>query len=233
MKAIILFIALLIAAPALARDRTVTVTSFDRVRIEGNFQVEITTGRGASARITGTEAAIERTSVTVQGQTLVVRANRSGWGGMPGRDNGPALIRLTTPFLRTLAVAGASIVKVDAMRASSVSIALEGSGVVTIAGIDTDALDVGSAGAGSIIASGRAAAARTVIRGTATLDAAALTVRDAKVISESAGTLTLTAIKTANVIATGSGTVTILGTPACTLVNKGSGTISCGRAANR
>lgn len=218
----------LVSTPALARDRGVTVTSFDRIRIEGPFIVEIMTNKGPSARVSGSEAAIERVSVTNQGQVLIVRPNRNAWGGYDGADPGPVTVRLTTPSLRAVAVTGAASVRVDAMRNARIAIALEGGGTLSVDAIETDALDVGLAGAGQMTLSGRAAGGRFAVRGTANLVADKLTVRDAKIVAEGAGNIALTAVRTADVMTSGAGNVTISGTPACTLSRRGSGTLLCG-----
>jgi hypothetical protein len=224
-----LLIALILAAgPAAARERTVTVTSFDRIRIEGPFIVLIATNKGPSARLSGSDNALERVTVSNQGMTLVVRPKRTGWGGMDGEDSGPVTIRLTTPSLRAVAVTGAGSVTVDMMRNATVGVALEGGGTLAIAAIDTDALDVGLAGAGQITLGGRAAGGRFAVRGTANLVADKLAVRDAKVISEGAGNIILNAVRTADVTTSGAGNVTIAGTPACTVNRRGSGTVICG-----
>jgi Putative auto-transporter adhesin, head GIN domain len=220
----------LIAAPAAARERIVTVTSFDRIRIEGPYQVEIITDRGPSARVTGSDNALERVTVVNQGLTLIVRPKRTGWGGMDGEDAGPVTVRLTTPSLRAVAVTGAASVRVDRMRNASVAVALEGGGTLAVAAIETDALDVGLAGAGQMTLGGRAAGGRFAVRGTANLVADKLSVRDAKVISEGAGNIALAAVRTAEVTTSGAGNVTVTGSPACTVNRRGSGTVVCGAA---
>jgi len=226
---VFLFAALATAsAPALAADRGVTVTSFDRIRVEGPFIVEIATNKGPSARVSGSETALERVSVMNQGTTLIVRPKRTGWGGYDGVDPGPVTIRLTTPSLRAVAVTGSGSVTVDAMRNASVGIALEGGGTLKVGAIETDALDVGLAGAGQMTLQGRAAGGRFAVRGTASLVAEALAVRDAKVIAEGAGNISLNAVRTADVNTSGAGNVTISGTPACTVNRRGSGIIVCG-----
>jgi hypothetical protein len=232
MKRLALF-AVLIAQPALARDVSTTVTTFDRIRVEGNFTVYVLTGRGPSARISGSEAAIERTSIAVQGQSLTISLKRSGWGGYPGGDPGPVIIRLTTPHVRTAAVTGPATLKIDAMRGPSLAVALEGGGTLSVDAIETDRLDIGLAGAGVITLRGSAAGARAVVRGTATLDASALKVKDAKIIAEGAGNITIAAIKTADVQANGAGNTTILGTAACTVNNRGNGVVVCRTPAAR
>lgn len=217
-----------VAGSASAADRGVTVTSFDRIRVEGPFIVEIVTNKGPSARVSGSEAALERVSVMNQGTTLIVRPKRTAWGGYAGDDPGPVTVRLTTPGLRAVSVTGAGTVTVDAMRNASVGIALEGGGTIKVNAIDTDALDVGLAGAGQMTLGGRAAGGRFAVRGTANLVADALAVRDAKVIAEGAGNIALNAVRTADVTTSGAGNVTISGKPACTVNRRGSGTVICG-----
>ncbi len=224
-----LAMALVLAArPALAKERDLTVVSFDRIRIEGPYIVRIVTGKGPSARVAGSEAALERVSVINQGMTLVVRPNTSGWGGYNGMDPGPVTIILTTPGLRAVAVAGAATVTIDAMRSAAVRIALEGGGTLNVEAIETDALDVGLAGAGQMTLGGRVADGRFAVRGTASLVARALAVRDARVTVEGAGNVALNALRTANLTTLGAGNITISGSPACTVDRRGSGTVICG-----
>ncbi len=225
----LLFILALIAQPALARDRTITITSFDRIRVEGAMQVEVVTGRGPSARISGSDQAIERTIVVNQGQTLIVKPNPNAWGGWDGADAGPVIVRLTTPSLRSAALTGSGAVRIDAMRNAAVGVALEGSGTLDVAAIDTDALDVGIAGAGTMTLAGRAAGGRIAVRGTSNLRGDKLLIRDARVVAEGAGDVTVEAGRTADVKAIGPGRVTILGKPACTVLNRGNGAVNCGK----
>lgn len=78
-----------LAAAAPAAERRHTVTDFDRVHVEGPFEVTLATGRPSSAVVSGSPAAIERVSIEVQGRVLRIRPNRSAWGGYPGEGAGP------------------------------------------------------------------------------------------------------------------------------------------------
>lgn len=228
MKYIALLLAL-VTTPALANEKSLTITQFDRVRIEGNFLVEIVTGRGPSARISGSEKAIDRTTVLSQGQTLFVRANHNVWGSEKDNDNvGPVTIRLTTAELRSASSSGSSVVKVDRMRGASVNVAQEGSGSLTIGSMEADTLDIGVVGAGNLTVSGKAAQFHAGVRGAATLDASLLAVSDLKLVTDGAAVVRTTARRSANINASGSGSITVSGKPACTVVNKGSGSVVCG-----
>src|SRR3954451_19033136 len=98
---------LLLPAAAAAADRTYTVTDFDRVQVDGPYEVVLTTGGPSGARATGSQLALDAVTVEVSGATLRVRTNRSAWGGYPGQPVEPAKIRLTTRDLKSATVVGA------------------------------------------------------------------------------------------------------------------------------
>jgi hypothetical protein len=217
------------ATPALAKERSVTITEFNRIRIEGTFNVEVVTGRGVSARISGSEQAIERTSVQNQGEMLVIKPSHNAWGGWRGEDAGVATIRLTTAALRTAGSSGASTVKIDHMRGASVIIAQDGSGSLTVASVQADTLDIGMAGAGSLTVAGKGAQTHIAVKGAGILDASGLAISDLRMSSDGSAVVKVAVKRSANVVATGTGSVIVAGKPACTVVNKGSGSVSCGR----
>ena len=66
----------LLAAPAGAAERNYSVTSFDRIRIDGPYQVTLKTNVAPFARASGTQAALDGVSIKVEGRTLVVRVRQ-------------------------------------------------------------------------------------------------------------------------------------------------------------
>ncbi|UVO55584.1 head GIN domain-containing protein [Sphingomonas sp. SUN039] len=221
---------LLCAAPAFAAaaDRSLSLTDFDRVRIDGSFVVEIRTGTATSGRISGTQAAIEAVSVEVQGRQLNIRRNRSSWGGYPGQVPTAATIRLTVPSLANIWVSGPAKVSVDRLKGLRVAASLEGPGALSIANVSADRMELATLGSGTLVVSGTVATLNATARGAGTFDAGKLAVSDLTLTSESAGVVTVAVKRAANVTMTGSGTVTVLGKPACTVKNIGSGTVACG-----
>ena len=220
---------LALTSPAVAAERTLSVTDFDRVRVEGNYTVEVRESRAASARVSGSALAIGRTRVEVQDRTLIIRPDISGWGGYPGEQPGPVRVRLTTPLLRAIWVSGSGSLTADRMRTREASLTLDGSGRVAVTRIESDDADLWLSGAGEIIAGGATKNARVTARGGGSVDAATLKSNDAKIVAEGAGGVTLAVTRAVDVVATGTGTVTIVGTPACTVKNSGTGSVACGR----
>ena len=222
------FILFACAAPAFAAERGVTVTDFDRLRVDGGFIVEVRTGVAASARIIGSAAAIEATSVVVQGRQLTIRRNRQAWGGYPGQTPPAATIRITVRALSNVGVSGPATVSVDRMRGLKVAASLEGPGSLSIGALAADRMDIGTFGSGTMTLGGTVGNLTATVRGAGTFDATRLTVSDLKLNSESAGDVTVTVKRAADVTMTAAGRVTILGSPACTVRNIGSGTVACG-----
>ncbi len=221
-------IAALAASPSLAAERTVSVSDFDRVRVEGSFTVEVRRGPATTARIVGTQAAIEGASVTVTGRQLIVRRNRQTWGGYPGQTAQAATVRLTVPRLQNVWVVGPAKVSVDRLQGLRAGASLEGAGTLEIATVTADRFELGTLGSGTLTVGGTVSQLTISARGAGTVDAGRLAAQDVKLTSDTAGAITVAAKRAADVSMTGSGTVTVLGKPACTVKNAGAGTVTCG-----
>lgn len=211
------------AGQAHAANRAFTVTSFDRIRVEGPYKVDVRTGAGPSAKGMGDVHALDRMQVEVQGTTLIVRTDRSGWTGWPGQQTGEATLAVTTPALSSAVLGGSGSVSINRMAGSRVDISVAGSGDVSIGRVEADGLRLTLAG------SGKAAQARVTVQGSGDVDAAGLTVQDADVLVAGSGNVSLSATRRATVKADGVGKVTISGKPACAVTSSGSAVVRCGQ----
>lgn len=218
-----------LSAPVMAAERGYSVTSFDRVRVEGPFVVQIVTGKPPSARASGAPEAIERVTVRVEGRTLLVRPNKSGWGGYPGRQDAPARIAVTTPAVSTATLLGGGRIEIDRMTGAKAVVTVEGSGSIAVADMDVDVASLAVAGSGGIEAAGRAKQAAVIARGTAGIRAADLVVSDLTLTAETAGGVTVGARRSAKVTASGLGAIDVPGGAACEVRQLGAGPVSCGR----
>jgi hypothetical protein len=217
-----------ISAPAVAAERRYSVTDFNRVEVDGPYLVTLTTGSSSSARATGSNAALDRISVEVQGQTLRVRSNPSAWGGYPGAAIELPSITLTTRDLQAVSVNGSGKLTVDKAKGLKLTISVVGSGQASIAAVDADTLFVTAFGSGQISLGGRAKSLRADVQGAANLDAAGMTASDAQLFANSAGTTKLNVSHAVTIQASGTGDVDVGGMPACTVKNSGSGQVRCG-----
>ncbi len=223
-------LAFVAASAAGAAERNYSVTDFDRVQVDGPYQVTVTTGGASAARAEGSPEALERISVEVIGSTLRVRANRSGWGGYPGERTGPVRIALTTRELRAAAVVGSASLDVDRIRGLRADLSVNGGGRLAVAGVDSDNLVVGLLGGGLITLAGRARQLKATVQGSGDLAASGLSVDDAQIAADTAGSVTVAVARTVKLNASGSGDVEIIGNPSCTFEGQGTGNIVCGKS---
>ena len=223
-----LLLALSAAAPAFAAERRFTVTDFDRVQVDGPFEVVLTTGKAPSAGASGSAQALDRISVDVQGRTLRVRPDRSGWGGFPGEGAGPVRITLSTHGLRAATVTGSGRLSIDKAKAMRFDLAVSGSGRIGLGSLEADNLVVGLLGSGLIEVGGKAKKLRATIQGSGDLNAQRLTVEDAEINADTSGTIDVGVGRTAKVVSTGPGDTIVTGKAACTVKALGPGRVRCG-----
>ena len=216
------------AAPAAAAERRYSVGDFDRVEVDGPYQVTLLTGLASGARAEGSPDSLDRVAIDVQGKTLRIRRNRSAWGGYPGDPGGPVKVALTTRDLRAAAVVGSGGLTVDRARGLRVDLSVSGSGRLAVASVEADNLVLGLLGSGRITVAGRASQLRATVQGSGDLAGEALRAEDATIYSDTAGKVAVAVGRTAKVTATGPGDVEIIGRPSCTVDAKGSGQILCG-----
>ena len=218
---------LLAAAPAQAAERSYSVTSFDRIRVDGPYQVTLKTDVAPFARASGSQASLDAVSIKVEGRTLIVRANASaGWGGYPGEGRGPVTITLGTHELSTAWVNGAGALFIDRVKGLSFDLAIQGAGTMRIDSADVDQLRVGLSGSASTRLAGRAAKMTATVRGTSSLDAETLAVKDAVIGAEGPALVRASVSGTAKVDALGLASVALAGGPSCTLKTQGSATVA-------
>lgn len=217
---------LALAAPAGAAVRNFGITSFEKVRIDGPFRVKLTTGVAPFARASGSPTALDRVSIDVQGNTLVVHSNVSSWGGYPGRDEGPIEVEVGTHDLNAAWLNGAGTLSINRVKGLRFGLSVQGSGAGEIASADVDRLDVSVMGTAAARLAGRAAKVTAVIRGISMLDASGLVSKDASVGAEGAATIAANVSNTVTVDATGPATVRLTGGAACTLRVSGSANVS-------
>jgi hypothetical protein len=219
------------AAPAAAIDRRYSVTDFDRLVVEGPYVVRLTTGASSSATASGTQAALDRATIEVSGQTLRIRRNRTYWGGNPGAQQGPLTIELRTRNLRSARLIGPARLEVDGLRGLRVDLTVEGSGELRASNVAADNLSLGLAGAGRIVIAGTAERLTADFQGTGDVDGSALRVENANVTTTTTGTVTLGVEEEASITALGLGEVIVLGRPACTLRGANADLVRCGPTA--
>ena len=213
------------AAAAPTTERSFSVPGFDRVRIDGPYQVTLRTGVAPYARATGTPVSIDGLSVKVEGRTLVVRSGSGGWGGYPGEGRGPVTVEVGTHNLSAVYINGAGALMVDRVKGLGFEVTIQGAGLARIDQVDVDQLKVGISGSGTTRLAGRAAKLTTTVRGTSSFEADGLRVSDAVIGAEGPSIIRAQVTNSAKVDANGLASITLTGDPACTVKAHGSANV--------
>ncbi|HVJ03234.1 MAG TPA: DUF2807 domain-containing protein, partial [Sphingomonas sp.] len=157
---------LTLAAAAPADQRKFLVTSFDRLRVEGQVEIELAPGSPGAVAI-GDRAALEALSIRVDAGTLVVRPGTGG-SGVPH-------VRLTAPAVRAVMVNGGGRVRVAQVRGDRVDFTVNGGGTLEVSDVTAGDLALTLSGTGAITAAGKADRLRARSFGAGSIDAARLT----------------------------------------------------------
>ena len=221
---------LLVSAPARAAERIYSVGSFDRIRVEGPFDVRLTTNASPGASAEGDPRATQDLDIRVEGTTLIVRAGVSGWGEQPRLGAaGATVITVSTGMIRRATVIGGGKLTIAGpLRGQRIDLSLTGSGSLAASGIEADQLFVTLLGSGDVALAGKAAKVSLNTSGPGTIAAAPLVAGDLVLRLDGNGETHVTALHTADVTTTGIGAATVYGKPSCTVKAVAGGPVSCG-----
>lgn len=223
-----LVLVLLSTAPAMAAERKLYVSSFDRVRVQGPYEVRIATG-SPGGTVTGDRDVIDALEVRVEGSSLVVRGGISKWEDTPRtRSGAPVVVTLTTPTLASGSVAGGGRLTIAQMKAPRVDLSVTGTGAIAVTTVEADAANATLVGDGAITLAGRAGKARLMTNGGGTIDAGGLEAGDLIVRVDGLGTTRARARYTAQVANTGLGRIDVAGSPKCIVKSDAGGPVTCG-----
>ncbi|MEO7564336.1 MAG: DUF2807 domain-containing protein [Sphingomicrobium sp.] len=215
-----------IAVPATAETRNFGISGYERVRVEGPYAVKLATGVAPFAKASGPSAALERLEIRVDSRTLIIRSSQSAWGGYPGKDNGPVEVTVGTHELESAAVVGAGSLAINRVKGLEFLLNLRGSGTAAIDRADVDRMKVAVSGSGGVILGGSARQLDAVVRGTSSLQAAGLDVKNATIAVEGAASIAARVSDTVSLTGSGSGIVALDGKPACSVKVTGSGSVT-------
>lgn len=214
---------LLLIAAAPVEERGFMVSSFERLRVDGPFEVEVVTGP-PRATASGSRVALDQVSVRTNGDTLIVSAGPLAWRSAKGQTALPRL-RISVPALRAATLNGGARVRVAEVRGARADLVLSGAGSLEVSTVRADDLVVNLTGNGEMTLAGTAARARMRTSGAGSIDAAALTAGDANLTSDGSGSIRVNVRYTARASALGSGGIDITGKPECIL--RGPGPMTC------
>jgi len=203
---------LLVPVTAFAAERRYPVPQFDRIRVQGPFEVTVTAGPKTEV-VVGGEGDLDRAGVRVEGSTLTL-------GGRIDASRTPLHIRVTADRLTAASVSTRGSLAIDAMQGDRVDLAVNGIGRLQVAGIRAEDLRITAAGQGAITFAGEARLVSMRVLGTFDVDGDALTADELSLYSGNDSDAKLRARSQARITNVGPGAVNIAGGATCAIRGK-------------
>lgn len=215
------------AQPGAVSHQTYVISSFDSIRLEAPADVEIVTGKGASAIGTGDRAALDSLRLQMSGDTLIIRMNRPAMGAVT-RARGPVRLKLTTGTLGRVILLGPGTLTADEVKARHAEVTLRGGGTLRLPRIEADRLTADLLGSGVMTLGGRAGDMTSTASGSGRIDASALTANRLRADLDGSADARYLARDNAILVAAGSGSLVVTGKATCTVRKLGSAQVECG-----
>ena len=209
--------AFLLTSPAHAATRSFTLANFDSIKVEGDMNVIVETGKSVKAYAEGASELINRLDLRVQNRTLYIRFNKAD-ASRPLRtaQTIPVTVSLAAREVNVIELIGDGNVRIDRLTGRAVQASLYGGGTLTIGDLDAVTMQLNFNGlGGTLTASGRAEDLRAVSRGKGVLDASGLNSETLYVIGEGPVLSQFNATETARVIVSIDAKVRIVGGAKC------------------
>ena len=209
-------------------SRNYQVGNFQEIEVAGPYDVEVRTGANVSVSAKGSEKLLERTSVEVKGNKLVIHPQkRDGFFSFGWSHRGKASFAVTVPQLSGATIAGSGDIRVDKVSGNSFEGVVAGSGGLNVGAFDVQQLKLAIAGSGDVKGAGRAQTAKYDIAGSGDVDAGAIQTQSVNVSIAGSGSIRAHSSGTADVSIMGSGDVDVSGGAKCKISKAGSGDVRC------
>ncbi|GBH30400.1 head GIN domain-containing protein [Sphingobium xenophagum] len=219
------------AAPAAKGGATQdwsTLKDFNAIEATGPDDVAVTIGDAYSVRAEGDPKAIERLTIAVKGDRLVIgRKSDGNWAFGRKNDDGDVTVHVTMPAIRAAALTGAGDFTLDRAEGDMLDLSLTGAGDFAIGTVKLRSLKTDITGAGSVKIAGTADSGELAITGAGDIDADDLKLGTAKVSILGAGNIAFASDGAVAIRIMGPGDVTVKGKAQCTTSGTGPGEARC------
>lgn len=205
-------------------ERSFEVGAFDRIAVEGFYDVQVIPGERPQVRASGDPRALELLLVRVEGGTLHIAPRRHT--RMDFLGDGPKVI-VIAPSIAAVSLAGSGNMKIDQVEGATFAGSVAGNGNLELDKVNVERLQASLAGAGNLRVEGQAREANFRIAGSGDAEAATLVTQTAQVNVSGSGYAKVHAKETANISVAGSGMVEVKGGAHCNVQRTGSGEVHC------
>tara|TARA_R110000824_G_scaffold11746_7_gene51467 strand:- start:17441 stop:18148 length:708 start_codon:yes stop_codon:yes gene_type:complete len=225
---VMLTAALLLPTAAQAAERKYSIYGFEDIRIGSGVDVVLTSGKGASARAEGeTRELLDRVLLQKNGKQLVVSVRPKSLNGDNYDADAPVTLYLSSYAISNVSHLGSGQVTLDKLSGRTPRVRLGGFGTLRIDAVDADRLDVAMTGGGQMIMAGEARDARVELQGASIFESPDLTVEKLMLVQRGPASSRMKVTREANITNNGTGRIAIAGQPNCTVRTDGAAEIIC------
>ena len=195
-----------------------SVSTFNKVRSSGDFDVQITKGDEFEVFVTAEENILPYIETTVSNNTLIIDIK----GVNNVRNRLPMNVFITLPELEGIKQSGSGSMVTDYFSGENMEISLSGSGSISTE-INVNNVEATISGSGWIMISGEANESDLSISGSGNIDSSELTVDNCIANISGSGNMQVNALKLITARISGSGNVYYTGNPVTETNISGSG----------
>jgi Putative auto-transporter adhesin, head GIN domain len=210
-------------------SRNYQVGNFQQIEIAGPYEVNVRTGSGPTVSAQGGERLLDRTSVAVEGDKLVIKPEHGGsmfhfgWS-----THGKATFTVTVPALSGATIAGSGGINIDKVGGQNFAGTVTGSGELDVGAMDVQSLKLSIGGSGDIKAgAGQAQSGEYQIGGSGDIDASGIQTQAIKASIGGSGSIKARSTGSADINIMGSGDIAVTGGAKCNVNKMGSGSATC------
>jgi hypothetical protein len=210
-------------------SRNYQVGNFQQIEVAGPYDVTVRTGSNASVSARGGERLLDRTTVEVEGDKLVIRPEHDGGLFHVGfGTRGNASFTVTVPQLTAATISGSGDIHVDRVAGQQFAGEVTGSGGLDIGTVDVQQVGLTVTGSGDLKAgTGKTQTGDYEISGSGGLDASSIQAQQIKASIQGSGNIKAHSSGTADISIMGSGDVDVSGGAKCNVNKTGSGSANC------
>jgi len=220
--------ALLLSSAAQAAERKFSLFGFDDIRIGNGVDVVLTSGKGPSARAEGeTRELLDRVSLQKNGKQLIVSVRPKSLSGDDYDGDAPVTLFLSSYAISNISHLGSGLVTLDKLSGRAPRVRLGGFGTLRIDAVDADRLDVAMTGGGQVIMAGKARDARIELQGASMFESPEFTVEKLTLVQRGPASSQMKVTREANITNNGTGRIALAGQPNCTVRTDGAADIVC------
>ena len=230
-KQLLFFTMLLFAATSCFEDFTIrgngiaasqgrSVSSFNKVKSAGDFEVHITKGNEYDVLVNAEETLQPYIETHVSGNTMHIDVE--GWHNLKNRL--PMKVYVTVPVLKSIKQSGSGYISTAHFTAGKYELFVSGSGNISTS-VDAGIVDAAVSGSGSIIIAGNAGDAFYAISGSGSIDSYELEAENCDANISGSGNMHVLATESLTARISGSGNVYYSGNPRVSYNISGSGKV--------